>query len=207
LANAHTLNIAFENKSYANILKKANLILRDGSGISWAAEKKGVHPKYNFVGTDFIPEFCKITSEKVYRIFLLGARPGIAELAAKSLSAKAPGIKITGCHHGYFSKDKEKHIIDIINNSKSDILLVAFGNPKQEIWIVKNLSHLKVPVCIGVGALFDYLSGNVKRAPRWMIHLGIEWIFRLFIEPKRLWKRYLIGNPKFVYRVYREICS
>jgi exopolysaccharide biosynthesis WecB/TagA/CpsF family protein len=204
LANAHTLNLAYEHNEYGKVLKNANLVLRDGSGVAWALKKKGVEPLYNFVGTDFIPEFCKSTLNSGYRIFLLGATPGTAQIAGEKLCELAPGIVITGCHHGYIPEDETGQIINYINSTKTDILLVAMGNPKQELWIAENLHRLNVPVSIGVGALFDYLSGSVKRAPQWMIRMGIEWIFRLIIEPKRLCKRYIVGNPKFIIRVYRE---
>lgn len=205
IVNVNTLNYAYQNKRYRQILQSADLILRDGTGVKWAANKMGADPKNNFVGTDFIPRFCNATSSKRYRVFLFGARPGIAGSAAKKLQRLAPGLLIAGYQHGYFDKDEEPCIINEISNSNSDILLVALGNPSQETWIAKNLYKLNVPLCIGVGALFDYLSGRVPRAPNWMLDAGIEWLFRLLIEPKRLWKRYLLGNPLFIFRVYREI--
>ena len=205
IANVNTLSYCYKNKKYSDILKSADLVLRDGSGVKWAAKKLGANPKYNFVGTDFIPDFFKITLKKQYRVFLLGARPGIAESASIVLSKIAPGIVIAGYHHGYFDKKNGQKIINKINNTNPDILLVAFGNPKQEIWLADNLLNLDASVCIGVGALFDYLSGKIKRAPKWIRDAGFEWIFRLLIEPKRLWKRYLIGNPKFILRIYKEL--
>ena len=205
LANVNTLNYAYQNKRYRQILQSADLILRDGTGVKWAANKMGVDPKNNFVGTDFIPRFCSATSSKKYGVFLLGARPGIAGSAAKKLQRLAPGLLITGYQHGYFDKDEEPSIINEISNSNSDILLVALGNPSQEMWIANNLNKLNVPLCIGVGALFDYLSGHIPRAPKWMLDAGIEWLFRLLIEPRRLWRRYLLGNPMFIFRIYREM--
>ena len=167
-------------------------------------KKKGVNPLHNFVGTDFIPDFCRCAAKKGYRIFLLGAEPGVSEKAARRLESIAPGIEICGQHHGFFTIEETDSIIEIINKARPDMLLVAMGNPRQELWITENIDKLKVTVCIGVGALFDYLSGRVKRAPGWMLKAGMEWIFRFVIEPKRLWKRYIIGNPIFVFRVYRE---
>ena len=204
LANAHTLNLVHEKKEFRRVLQRAALVLRDGTGVGWAVKRKGIPPLHNFVGTDFVPDFCKYTSQKGYRIFLLGAKPGVAEVAANKLEILSPGIIIVGYHHGFFKKNETDEIIRRINKTSSDILLVAMGNPKQEIWIERYLDKIKVPVCIGVGALFDYLSGRVIRAPRWMLNAGMEWVFRLFVEPKRLWKRYLIGNTKFIIRVYRD---
>jgi exopolysaccharide biosynthesis WecB/TagA/CpsF family protein len=204
LANTHTLNLAYEQSDYKQALKKASIVLRDGIGIGWATRKRGISPLHNFVGTDFIPEFCKYTAHKGYRIFLLGSRSGICQVAAKKLESLAPGIVISGYYHGYFPDEQTTEIVNQINETRADILLVAMGNPKQELWIASNLHRLNVPVCIGVGALFDYLSGRVTRAPRWMLKTKMEWVFRLLVEPKRLWKRYLTGNPKFVIRVYQE---
>jgi exopolysaccharide biosynthesis WecB/TagA/CpsF family protein len=205
LANANTLNLAHELKEYKKVLQSAALILRDGTGVGWAVKRKGIFPLHNFVGTDFVPDFCKYTCQKEYRLFLLGAKPGVAKVAANKLEKLAPGLIITGYHHGYFKKNETYEIISRINNTRSDILLVAMGNPRQEIWIERYIDKIDVPVCIGVGALFDYLSGRVIRAPRWMLNAGMEWVFRLVVEPKRLWKRYLIGNTQFIIRFYREL--
>lgn len=203
LANAYTLNLAHEKSDYKNVLR-TGLVLRDGTGLSWAIKRKGILPLHNFVGTDFLPHFCKFTAHKGYRIFFLGARPGVAEAAAKRLESLASGLIIAGYYHGYFSEDSTDEIISRIEQTGSDILLVAMGNPRQELWIANNIYRLNVPVCIGVGAFFDYLGGRAARAPQWMLNAGIEWVSRLAMEPKRLWRRYLIGNVKFIMRVYRE---
>ena len=204
LANAHTLNLAYEQEDYKKVLNAAAVVLRDGTGVSWAVRRKGIPSGHNFVGTDFVPDFCRYTSQKGYRFFFLGSEPGVAEAARKNLESLVPDVVVTGQQHGYFSEDQSAEIIEAINATRSDILLVAMGNPKQEQWIARHLDHLNVPVCIGVGALFDYLSGRVTRAPRWMLDLGLEWIFRLLLEPGRMWKRYLIGNIKFILRMLRE---
>jgi exopolysaccharide biosynthesis WecB/TagA/CpsF family protein len=207
LANAHTLNLAYEQEEYKSVLNAAALVLRDGTGVSWAVKRKGMAPGHNFVGTDFVPDFCRYTSQKGYRFFFLGSEPGVAEAARKNLESLVPDVVVTGHHHGYFDDDQSAGIIDTINATASDILLVAMGNPRQEQWIAGHLDRLNVPVCIGVGALFDYLSGRVTRAPRWMLDSGLEWIFRLLLEPGRMWKRYLIGNIKFIMRSVRENLS
>ena len=200
LANAHTLNLAYEQEPYKRVLQSAALVLRDGTGVSWAVKRKGIGSGHNFVGTDFVPDFCRYTSQKGYRFFFLGSEPGVAEAARKNLESLVPDVVVAGEQHGYFDEDQSAKIIEIINSTRSDILLVAMGNPKQEQWIARHLDRLNVPVCIGVGALFDYLSGRVTRAPRWMLDLGLEWVFRLLLEPERMWKRYLIGNLKFILR-------
>jgi len=201
IVNAHTLNISWKNEDYRRILDGADLVLNDGSGVSWAARMQDRKFLDNMVGTDFVPALCDHLQEKGRSIFLLGAAPGVAESAASILKARYPGLMIAGSHHGYFTKLEEGEVLDIIRKSDPDVLLVALGNPKQEIWIHENMAKLGVPVSIGVGALFDYLSGRVRRAPRWMLDRGIEWVFRLIVEPKRLWRRYIVGNPLFVIRV------
>lgn len=204
LANANTFNLAYEINIYKAVLRKAHIVLRDGVGVEWALRRKGIPALHNFVGTDFIPDFCKATAHKGYRIYLLGSKPTICQEAAKKLQALAPGIIISGCHHGYFPENRSDEIANQINRSKADILLVAMGNPRQELWISEYLHKLTVPACIGVGALFDYLSGAVRRAPQWMLRAKMEWVFRLVTEPRRLGKRYVIGNTKFLLRVCRE---
>ena len=203
IANAHTLNIAYEDPYYKSVLKSADFILNDGTGLNWAAKRAGDGFLDNLVGTDFVPKLCEAYSEKGYGFYFLGAHQGIAELAAKKLKESCPALRIVGFHHGYFSKDENQQIIDAINNSYAHVLLVGFGNPKQEIWIHENIANLNVGVAIGVGAFFDYHSGRLRRAPKWMLRYGMEWIFRLSAEPRRLWKRYVMGNPKFIFRVLR----
>lgn len=203
IANAHTLNLGWIDPEYRQILNTADLVLNDGAGVSWAARRQGVTFKQNLVGTDFIPRLCALTEEKGYSYFFLGAAPGVAQAAGRELKGRYPGIKVAGVHHGYFSGEEEGEVLQEIRNARPDILLVAMGNPLQEKWIYRHRDELGGAVAIGVGALFDYLSGRVPRAPAWMRHLGCEWLYRLAIEPRRLWRRYVLGNPLFIWRVLR----
>jgi N-acetylglucosaminyldiphosphoundecaprenol N-acetyl-beta-D-mannosaminyltransferase len=135
-------------------------------------------------------------------MFLLGAKPGVAEKMKKNLEQKYNEIIISGVQDGYFDRQTgNDEVIEKINNSGAKILLVAFGAPNQEKWIYTNLQKLDVHAAIGVGGLFDFYSGNMPRAPKWMRELGIEWVFRLIKEPGRMWRRYIIGNPLFLQRV------
>jgi len=201
IVNAHTLNLAWENPRYRDILNSADLVLNDGVGLNWAARLFGDSFLENLVGTDFIPKLMAEFQKKGYSFYFLGSRPGVAERAAHNLRRKFPNLRILGTHHGYFGPEEEGQIISEINRLKPDILLVGFGNPLQEEWIHRNFKSLNARVSIGVGAFFDYMSGRVRRAPRWMLDHGMEWVFRLLVEPKRLWRRYLVGNPKFIFRV------
>ena len=176
------------------------MVLNDGTGIGWAAKRCNVIFKDNLVGTDLIPRLCDDSRERRYSFYLLGGREGVAEQAALNLQTTYPGLQIAGCHVGYFNHQKSQEVIEKINQKSPDILLVAFGNPLQEKWIHENLNDLGIGICIGVGGLFDHLSGRLKRAPLWIRKMGLEWTFILLLQPHK-WKRYLIGNPLFILRV------
>ena len=200
LANAHTLNLAQRDRTYHTTLRTASLVLRDGLGVELAAWLCGWHLRHNFVGTDFVPDVLAALASRQPSVFLYGAAPGVAERAAKTLAERAPGIRIVGTEHGY---GDPQVAVERVASNRPDVLLVALGNPRQEQWIADNLERLEVRVAIGVGALFDYLAGRVRRAPRVVLALRSEWIFRLIVEPRRLWRRYLIGNVEFLWHVAR----
>jgi len=202
LANAHTLNLACDDPEYRRRLQRASLVLRDGIGLKLASIWGGQTVGYNFVGTDFVPRVLHDLPPGS-TVFLFGARPGVAERAARRLSESCPRIRIAGTQDGYAAA-LDTEVLHRINTLAPDVLLVALGNPDQETWIADNLGALKVKVAIGVGALFDYLAGEVQRAPGWMRQIGAEWVFRLLVEPRRLWRRYLVGNVKFIARVALE---
>lgn len=201
LANAHTLNLACSNLEYQKYLQQATMVLRDGVGVKLASILAGQHLRCNFVGTDFIPRLLGDLCTEAIGVFLFGAKPGVAQAAAMKLQSHYPHITIVGCEHGYVPREEwDGLIVSRINRTQPHILLVALGNPLQEEWIAKNLFRLNVKVAIGVGALFDYLAGEVSRAPKWIRQIGCEWLYRLMVEPRRLWRRYLIGNCQFLYR-------
>ena len=158
----------------------------------------------NLNGTDLLPYLCSLAVRKGYSLYLLGAKEGVAEAMQENLESLYPGLKIAGTHHGYFDFDAEyESVIAHINESGADILLVAFGAPLQEKFIRNYRNILEPRLLMGVGGLFDFYSNQMPRAPLWMRQIGIEWVYRLFQEPKRMWKRYIIGNPLFLYRVWR----
>jgi len=151
-----------------------------------------------------LPHLCGLSVAKGYRIYLLGAQEGVAEAMKTNLEHRYPGVKICGFRNGYFDWDTEvTRIVEDINLAQPDILLVAFGAPYQEKFIVRFGSQIHAPVQMGVGGLFDFYSERIARAPKWMRLIGMEWVFRLLQEPKRMWKRYILGNPLFLYRVFR----
>lgn len=198
LANAHTLNCAHRDPDYRRVLQRAALVLRDGVGVEVAGALTGERMEYNFVGTDFVPRLLERLAEPEVRVFLFGAASGVAAAAAAAFRRRDPGIEIVGVAPGDV---RRPGLVAQIRAAEPDVLLVALGNPLQELWIAEHLEALDVPVALGVGALFDYLAGRVRRAPRWLRRLRGEWIFRMAIEPRRLWRRYLVGNPEFLWHV------
>lgn len=205
--NADCMNISTQNNQYRHCLQsRCDRVFADGSGIRIASICKGVSPKDNLNGTDMFPRLCKQAADAGLSIFLLGADKGIAATAANNMQRRYPNLKIAGTHHGFIDNPAtERRIIKEINHSGASILLVAMGAPKQELWLAKHKHQLNVGVGIGVGGLFDFYAEKVQRAPLWVRQIGMEWICRLSEEPKRMWKRYILGNPLFIYRLFKEI--
>ena len=203
--NAHCFNIAENSQVYKKVLNDASLVLNDGSGIKLASLIHGFEIKENMNGTDFIPKLLDLATHENAGVFLLGATPENVDLAVANIRENYPGINIAGHRNGYFTNQEDQEIIDQINKSQASMLVVGMGVPRQELWVSNNkdkFSHVKL--AIAGGACIDFLSGNIKRAPRWMQVTGIEWLFRLAQEPRRLMNRYLIGNFRFVASVVRH---
>ena len=137
-------------------------------------------------GVDLVARICERAADKGYAVFLLGALPGVAEDAARSLQSRCTGLRIVGTRDGYFSPEDEPKVVQEIAEAKPDILFVGLGAPRQEKWISRHMEALQVPVAIGVGGTFDVLAGRAKRAPEWMQRAGLEWLYRLLREPSRL---------------------
>ncbi len=207
IVNAHTLNLAAEDEHYRWALNSAFRVFGDGTGVRWAARAQGIRLYDNLVGTDLVPEFFTATAGEGYRYFLLGATADTIQRAAVTAQTRFPGWKLAGCHHGYVQEDSSaEEVIQKINDSGADVLLVGMGNPLQEMWIHRHLHELRIPLAIGVGGLFDHWAGNIQRAPKWVRKLGYEWLQLLLQQPHK-WRRYLLGNPKFVYRMLRGAYS
>ncbi|MFO1406400.1 MAG: WecB/TagA/CpsF family glycosyltransferase [Steroidobacteraceae bacterium] len=203
-ANPDCINIAQHDAAYRRALKRADRVFADGIGIRLGARMLGQKMADNVNGTDLFPRLCDAASRSGIRLFLLGARPGVAESAAEAMRARFPGLEIAGTMHGYFAPAQTDAVIRRINASRADVLLVAMGAPHQDLWLMHHDARIGPPVRLGVGGLFDYYSGRIPRAPGWMREAGLEWVWRLRCEPRRLWKRYLVGNPLFLARVARN---
>lgn len=202
--NADCLNKAYCDNEYRATLNRAQHIFADGSGIALAGKITQQAVTGNVNGTDLFPLLCEKSQETGMRIFLLGARPNIAKQTRKNMHRQYPGAKIVGAHNGYFDEDDTSTVINKINASDANVLLVAMGAPTQELWIEKHRQKINATVCIGVGGLFDFYSGRISRAPLWLRKIGCEWIWRLLQEPSRMWQRYLIGNFSFILRVLKQ---
>jgi len=205
LLNPYLLLEARKYPEYAEYIKNADLVTADGFGLLLAARFFGDSFPERVTGTDLMPLLGKLCQEKKYRMFFLGGKPGIAEKAKEKFERHFQGINIVGTHHGYFSVEEEPKIVNNINMKKSDILIVCMGAYKQEMFIKRHIHELNIPLCFGNGAAFDFVAGRFKRAPGWMQRIGIEWVWRLLLEPQRLWKRYLIGNTVFLLLVMKEL--
>ena len=203
-ANAHTLNLAAADPQYRAILNSADMVFGDGTGVRWAARIQGTRVCDNVNGTDLLPEMFHATAGNGYRYFLLGADETVIHEASKFAARTFDGWIRAGFHHGYLADEEANfRVIRQINESRPDLLLVGMGNPRQERWIHEHRRWLDVPVCMGVGGLFDFWSGIVSRAPERLRSLGHEWLWRLWQQPDKA-RRYLLGNPLFLARVLGE---
>ena len=202
--NADCLNIAYRDRRYRDTLAGCEAVFADGIGVRLGAALTGQGVRDNLNGTDMFPRLCEQLAARGLGLYLLGGRDGVAEEAARRMVERFPNLIISGCHHGYFDQADATTIVDEINRSGAAVLLVSMGAPTQEAWISKHLDRLSVRVCMGVGGLVDFYSGRVSRAPLWVRQIGMEWVWRLAQEPARLWRRYLIGNPLFLARAWRE---
>jgi N-acetylglucosaminyldiphosphoundecaprenol N-acetyl-beta-D-mannosaminyltransferase len=204
--NAHVLNQSFSNAGLRSALKTSDLVYCDGYGVRLAAKAIGLAVPHRMTGADWIWGMAALCEASGKSMYLLGSDPGAAREAADALRRWYPRLKITGTHHGYFKvgTPHSERVLEHIAENKPDMLLVGMGTPLQEEWVSHYFDQLDAPVVWTVGALFDYVSGRVPRAPHWMADHGLEWIFRLAIEPRRMWRRYLLGNPVFLWRVWNE---
>lgn len=199
-ANAHTLNLASADPAYRTILRAADAVFGDGTGVRWAARLlHGARMVDNVNGTDLAPLMFARWADRGLRYFMLGARPGRIERAAEHARRAFPGWTLAGFHHGFFGAD-DAAIVEAVNRSRAHVLLVGMGNPLQERWIDRNKPRLEAPLCLAIGGLFDFWAGARARAPVWLRRLGHEWLHILIHEPHKA-QRYLIGNPAFLARV------
>lgn len=201
--DANHINLALKDKKYLDILNKNTINYPAGVGIILASKILFKNPIYENTSTlNIIDNIFYECQKNNWSIYLLGAKKEIVKKAVLNIKYKYPQINISGFHHGYFENSEE--IIKDINNKQPKILFVSMGPPKQEIWVNNNFKQLNVDNIWFVGALFDVLSKQHPRAPLWIQNIWMEWLYRLILEPKRLWKRYLIGNIIFLFNILKQ---
>lgn len=193
-------------EGYRAIVNQAGMVTPDGMPLVWLAKSRGYEAVTRTYGPDLMLRLCEISSKKGYKHYLYGGSPEVCDQLEAKLKKRFAGLSIVGRFSPPFSSDyySQEDILTKINQANPDILWVALGSPKQDFWMVEYRDQLNVPVMIGVGAAFDFLSGAKKQAPLWMRKCGLEWFFRLCCEPQRLWRRYLIGNTQFIYYLLKD---
>ncbi|GIV21828.1 MAG: UDP-N-acetyl-D-mannosaminuronic acid transferase [Armatimonadota bacterium] len=198
-ADSSMVVMAQKDEELRHIINQADLVTPDSIGILWACRRHGIRMPERVSGVDIVLRLAQVSAQTGLRLYFLGAQPGVAEEAAQRLQEKYEGVRIVGCHHGYFPPEQEELVLQHIRETAPDVLCVALGIPKQEKWIDRYRGMLKVPVSIGVGGTFDVLSGRVRRAPLWMQRMGIEWLWRVGQNPRKISKVMLL--PRFAWMV------
>jgi exopolysaccharide biosynthesis WecB/TagA/CpsF family protein len=195
------LNLAASDAAYRQVLSGASIVLNDGAGIALAARINGDRFPANLNGSDFNPEILGLAARNGWPVFFLGAKPGVAERAAAAMRERYPALQVAGCRDGYWAPPETPAVVETVRASGATVVMTAMGNPLQEKWLAEHLPATGARLGVGVGAFFDFAAGEVARAPAWMNKWGVEWMFRLAQEPRRLWRRYVVGNPVFLVRV------
>lgn len=187
---------AQKDADFLRILQEADLVTADGAGVLWAARMLGLEVPARVSGVDLVDSLCALAASEGFKVYLLGARPGVVEQAAERLQERHPGLQIAGHHHGYFTPEEEPGLLEQIRSCRPQVLFVGLGVPRQEKWIRKHLAALGVPLAMGVGGSLDVISGRLPRSPEWMRRWGLEWLFRVLHEPRRLPR--LLALPRLV---------
>ena len=207
-ANAHCLNLCYGDPALRAFLNGADVVVCDGAGVALAARVLGGRIPYRITYADWVHDLTAFAAGEGLSLFFLGARPGVAEEAARRLEEGNPALKISGVRHGHFDhapgSPENEEIVGEISAARPDILLLGLGMPLQERWLMHNRHRMDFGVALTGGAVFDYASGRLRRGPRLLTDNGLEWLARLLIEPRRLWRRYLLGNPLFLLRVLKQ---
>lgn len=199
--NPHTAKLAHGDREFNRVLAEACLRLADGFGLRVVGLRQGIKVPAVLNGSDFNRALLVRAADRGWPVFLLGGRTGVAETAGSRLVEGISALQIAGTHHGYFSDDEEDAVLNQIRHSGASLLLLALGQPRQELWLARNLKRTGVRLASAVGGFLDFEAGVVRRAPAWMNRAGIEWAFRLGEEPLRLAPRYLIGIPRYLWLV------
>ncbi|MBD3426577.1 MAG: WecB/TagA/CpsF family glycosyltransferase [Candidatus Omnitrophica bacterium] len=193
-----------EDDSFREIVLASDLNIVDGQPLMWVSRLFGTPVKQRYGGLDIMEALISVSGKKGYGIYFLGAGQDVVEKVRESYTKKYPDMKLAGWRNGYWTPEEEESVVRDIASSGTDVLFFAMSSPRKEKFLKKHLENMRVPLVVGVGGAFDIIAGKTRRAPQWMQKMGIEWLYRLLQEPRRLWKRYLIGNTKFIWIVIKE---
>lgn len=203
VVNASKLVLASDEPRLREILDRADLVTADGMSVVWGARLTGGRLPGRVTGIDAMERLVARAAERGWRVFFLGAKQEAVEGAVANLRRAHPALEVAGFRNGYF-RGKEAEVVEEVRAARPDLLFVAMGSPAQEYFLADNLEEMGVPFSLGVGGSFDHVAGLSRRAPRWMQRAGLEWLYRLASEPRRLWRRYLVGNARFALLLLRN---
>jgi N-acetylglucosaminyldiphosphoundecaprenol N-acetyl-beta-D-mannosaminyltransferase len=207
VTGVHGVMESQRDESLRAIHNNAGLVTPDGMPLVWLSRLRGARHVQRIYGPDLMLACCELSVQHEWRHFMFGGAPGVPELLSDRLRKRYPGLKIVGTFSPPFrplTDGEDEEIVRLINEAQPDIVWVGLSTPKQERWMAAHLNRLQARVLLGVGAAFDFHAGLKRQAPRWMQHVGMEWVFRLATEPRRLWRRYLTNNPRFVWSLIRQ---
>ena len=202
--NLDFLSIAQRNPLFRETINQADLAVADGMPLVWVSRLRGQPLAQRITGVELVDETCRLAAQTGDGVFLLGAAPGVADAAGRTLEARYPGLHVVGTYappFGELTRDEDERIVEMVQEAAPGVLFVAFGAPRQDLWIRAHSDRLNVPVAMGIGCVFDMLAGAVERAPTWMQRTGLEWTYRLLQEPGRLWRRYLVDDVPMLGRL------
>jgi N-acetylglucosaminyldiphosphoundecaprenol N-acetyl-beta-D-mannosaminyltransferase len=202
--NAAKVVLMNEDKRLQKIVSECPVVNADGQSIVWASRFLNKPLPERVAGIDLMEELIRLSVKEDFSIYFFGAKEEVVKKVVKHYASIYPDLKIAGYRNGYFNHEEEKEIVNSIQKSGADILFVAFSSPQKEYFLAKYSQELGAPFQMGVGGSFDVIAGVVSRAPKWMQKAGLEWFYRFIQEPNRMWKRYLVGNSKFLYLVFKE---
>lgn len=207
VCNVHTIMECQHNDTVRSAVNRAGLATPDGMPLVWLSRRKSRTKVSRVYGPDLMLALCELSIARGYSHYFYGGAQGVPERLAERLRQRFPGLRVAGTYSPPFralTAEEDAHLVTQLNQAAPDIIWVGLGTPKQDLWLAAHRNQLNAPVLIAVGAAFDFHAGRVSQAPRWMQGAGLEWLFRLIQEPRRLWYRYLVYNPLFVMLVLAQ---
>ncbi len=202
--NAGKVVMMHKDRQLMDIINSCQMVQADGQSIIWASRILGKPLQERITGIDLMEKLVQLADQKGYRVFFFGAREEVVGKVVSIYRERYRNLQVAGYRNGYFEDRDSPGIAAEIRKTHSDILFVAFESPRKEYWMSQYLYELNVPFCMGVGGSFDVIAGITRRAPKWMQRMGLEWFYRFIQEPRRMWKRYLVGNSIFLWLLMRE---